>query len=905
MTVGGSRFTVLLAAVLGVLPGVAVAQTRSVIVGTVTDSSQGALPGVTITVSSPAMVGGALSTTTGSEGSYVVRDLSPGVYEVVAELSGFKTVRRQGIQLSFATTLTVDVLLEVGPMSETVTVVGDPPTVDVTTAAAATSLDGKLVENVPTARATMTALVDLLPGVTSGVAYGNSRTQNTYMYDGILGTSPDTGAVTPGMNYNWISEIQYVALGASAEYGETQGATINLILKSGSNRYAGLLDYWTTRPGWVSDNRSGLTPAQQQRFRPQEILSWWDTSAQIGGPVLRDRLFFFAGYQYYRDDRLPSGSLGGSTDTRIARYRGKIDWSVVAPLRVEAEVNVTRFDFETGHGPTTLVEALGLASDPIIPWGVRTTWTANSSTFFEFRLGGFESDSTRLPLQGALDGPAPRRDLVTGIRSENYPSFNRLERPRRNVGGYVTRHVEGLWGRSHTLKGGLEFERTRTRREDGYPGKQSFQDQLGQPFLVELWEGSTVEGVAKRFTAFVQDVWTIREGITIEPGVRFSTYRGSTADRGTVFSTQALSPRIGLAWELGRDHKTVLRAHYGHYHDGIYVQSFSFLNTAGLNPIITARVDGPNRFTEINRSTLPSNFAIDDDLVHPYTEQFLVGVERELFPQFSLQAQFIRRNFENNLGFIDTGSIYDPVQRQDPGPDGRLNTGDDGTMLTVYNLRNPGRAFSVLTNPDGAYRRYTALQFIGRKRYADNWQVVASYTWSRSEGTVDNQFGGHIASGASDTGTRGAFANPNQAINNEGRSTFDYPHQVKIEGSYLLPLLGGFHTGVVYRYFTGEAWGRRAIITGLSQGTETIRIETRGTRRMPDTSTIDLHVEKLIPLRGVNRAVGVYLDIFNVTNDGAPVGLRGLYTDVSGSSFGVPNSWSDPRLLRAGLRLEF
>ena len=129
--------------------------------------------------------------------------------------------------------------------------------------------------------------------------------------------------------------------------------------------------------------------------------------------------------------------------------------------------------------------------------------------------------------------------------------------------------------------------------------------------------------------------------------------------------------------------------------------------------------------------TSSTSFGIDKDLKQNYVDQFTAGMERELFADFAVQAQYIRRNFRGFMAFSDTASIYQAVQRQDPGQDNVLGTADDGTFLTVYNLTNPGRAFLLLTNPSGAYRNYNGFQIVVRKRESRGWARSRPHTRTR------------------------------------------------------------------------------------------------------------------------------------------------------------------------------
>ena len=140
----------------------------------------------------------------------------------------------------------------------------------------------------------------------------------------------------------------------------------------------------------------------------------------------------------------------------------------------------------------------------------------------------------------------------------------------------------------------------------------------------------------------------------------------------------------------------------------------------------------------------------------------------------------------------------------------------------------------------------------------------------------------------------------------QGDAVFDYTNQVKLDGTYRVPAFGGFNVSAVYRYTTGLAWGRVATIRGLAQGNETVRIEPKGTRRTDPINNLDLRVEKTFPLGASARQAGVYLDIFNVNNQGViDNGVRTGVIDSSGSTFGNPNNWISARIARLGFRVTF
>jgi hypothetical protein len=291
-------------------------------------------------------------------------------------MQGFQTLERTGIEMPFGITLTIDLNLDVAALRQTVVVNSAAPVLDVKSAAAPTRLGGELLNELPTNRTASTFLYNLTPGVVGDVSFGSTQGTTGFMLDGVPSTGAKFGnSVMSRVSVSWLEEIQVVSLGAPAEYGGFTGGAANMALRSGGNAVHRMVDFGATRNEWLADNRGSLSPALQTQFKPLKIVSLWDTRAQIGGPIVKDRLFYFAGFEYIKDNEQPAGALNNaSNDQRHPKYAGKVSWSASPTLRFERNIsydNLKRTGSEAG--PTRPPETLTDRVAPDYHWGVRLT----------------------------------------------------------------------------------------------------------------------------------------------------------------------------------------------------------------------------------------------------------------------------------------------------------------------------------------------------------------------------------------------------------------------------------------------------------------------------------------------------------------------------------------------------
>ena len=876
---------------------------RSAIVGRVTDPSGSDVRDAAVSVTSPSLIGGPRQVVTNDAGQYRIADLAPGTYRIEVVVPGFKAVVRDQVLLAVDATIVVDIDLEIASLAESVRVVAGAPSVDVMSAASPSRLTTELLSNLPTNRV-LSDVMNLTPGVNVGIGLGGVQNANPLYVDGV--NVADTAQLTPwaSFNYNWVEDVQIVGVGAGAEYGEFSGVIQKSRLKSGANQFSGLGEFRITRPRWVNANTSALSQSLQSSFAAQRILEWRDVNAQVGGPLRHDRLWFFAGVQNFSSDVRPALYSGAdSIGTTNRRVLSKIDSAVTRSLRASGF-----YEFDKGRvagdglGPFVPLEATTTDVQPDHNWNAHASWILGGRTTLELeQTGSIGTLSYGPTAPGTRSGPYPHVDLLTQVWSGNASDVFDLSSARRGFGATMTHEFSGGVGRRHGIHLGIQGEWNRFEYVHEYPGGRLYQDLAGIPYRVTLWAGDHQSATARRTTVYAQDEWAITDRVTLHPGLRATLNRGKVS-QGVVLRTHPLSPRLGVAWDVARGHKTVVRGHYGRYHDATLTSQFNLADETPTAPVVTAQVVGPETFVELDRSS-ELRVTLDPHIAPAYFDQWVAGLERELWRSSSLTVQYIRRHYANPVGFVDGGSIYEAVAQQDPGVDNRLGTADDGGIITLFRKTNPGSERYILTNPEGIYRRYTAFQVVGQKQHGGLWQLQGSYTWSSMRGTAVNGAGSN--SGGPDLGYNGVSADPNRAINADGPMPFDFTHELKALGTWRLPAWGGLNISGVFQYHTGSAWGRVVRFTNIQPVTFGVRIEPRGTRRTAALRTLDLRLEKTISIAHARR-VGLFADVFNATNQGIPdPSMRRPVIEFSGPTFGQPQFWLAPRTLRVAVRLSF
>ena len=685
--------------------------------------------------------------------------------------------------------------------------------------------------------------------------------------------------------------------------GQFTGALVNGVLRSGSNRFTGLGEYVSAVPDWTGNNTKELSEARQTSFAPRDLITSWDASVQVGGPVREDQLWFFGGLHRISERVRPFG-FDGPESTSGVEPGGvlKLDAAPRPEFRLQGfyQRDVADWTGVNLSPATPTLETTGTIRRRNHVWNARATWTISSTTLAELRTGGYTGFTRRDPIAPATAaGPPVRQDEVTGVFSGNVLNISEDDREAITSTFRLVHNRQLLGGHEFTL--GLEHESTRADSFVGFGGGRVERQANGTIDTVTVWGGNQTRTANRRATFYVQDRWRPFNRVTVEPGMRIEAYRGRIVGQEPVFQTNPVAYRVGVAWDLFDSHRTVARVHTGRYHDPAFSYIYSWHDTDGFTPRITLNQVSPGEFVEVDRfvDAIPAA-PIDGNLKQSHVDQWTAGVEHQLYRDVAIEGRYIHRRFGNFIGYVDRRlDEWTPFNAIDPGPDGVAGNADDGGVLTGY-VPYAGDRDLVIANPAGAFRNYDAIQMIARAQRARAWDAQASYTWSRTAGTISGlQSSNATYWGLSPLGFGGAPGG-STSLRDAGkvRSQFDYS-ELKLLGSYHTDWLRGVNTGAVYRWHTGTRWHRLTLITVPAFAF--LPAETPNSRQTPSIGTLDLRAEKTVTLQSPARTLGVYVEALNASNVGRALG----YFRASGPQFGQPATWTDPRTMRIGLRFTY
>jgi hypothetical protein len=904
---------VVAALLLSPLPVLAQIGQTATLTGTVTDTTGAVLPGATVTVASDSLIGGARTAVSDANGGYRFPALPPGRYTVTIEMPSFGKWEQTDVRLELGQTIALDAKLSVAGVTDTITVSGEAPQVDVRSSASQKNLTTDVMENIPfTSRFGPGAML-LSPGVNPNnySSYGSGgSSSNSYMIDGVDVSDPEGGTIWVFANHNWIQEVQVIGLGANAEYGGFTGVASNSLFRSGSNMFKGLFETLYENDALTDENVTPEILEQNEDLTPGKTDYVTDTTFQIGGPIKRDKAWFFTSFQYYRPKTAPAGypptpppgyaTTGIGPDARLEHsprflFKPTIKLGTSDQLTGFFETDMYRVDGRAISARVATEAGLHQES-PEVTWNGNYTKVINSSSVFDVKYSGFWGYYYLSPYNG--DDTPGWYDVDEDFYAVNSYYFYNADRLRHQANASLTKFASGFAG-EHNLKFGAEFERSYIKSELGYPGGMYVLASFGEPYYAFLWDGYLKDSINTRLSAFAQDSWALGSRFTLNPGLRFDRNMGYSKGVGDqVFTTNSISPRIGFAWDVSGDSRTVVRGHYGWYFDGAKSSYYDLLDPNNA-PFYGAYIDSNLNLISDAYLLTPggTSHQMDEDIKHPRMKQAILGFERDLGKGISVGVTGIWRENDRFIDDVIQTSLsdYDTFTLPDPGPDGIDGTGDEtGNSVTVYDqLTDPGDNTFLITNPDSAFRKYRGVELSLNKRMSNRWQMQASWVISKITGNYNN-----TSSVGNSTEYDSPNTNPELQPYREGRLTNDNTHIAKLLGSYRAPwdvLVSG-----AFFYTTGQAYARTVRTPGLTQGRLDMFIEPRGSLRFDDQPRFDIKVEKQFRMMG-DRRLGLTFEGFNLFNNSAITNR----TVRSGSSYDTPLALVQARRLRVGAVYRF
>jgi outer membrane receptor protein involved in Fe transport len=873
------------------------AQTRTgSLKGTVTDEEGAGLPGARIELSGERLMGGLSSLITNEEGKFRFPNLMPGIYELTVSLEGFQETKRQELKVQLGGTITVDVVLKLARLAQEVTVLAKAPMVDVSESVISTNITSEVMDVLPMRRFTFFDFVGTTPGVTNSgsdlsanwqSSMGSGTGSNSYYWEGVETTSPENAGSWLWANPDQIEEIEVIISGAPAEYGNFQGMVVNLVSKSGSNKLAGSVNLYYRRD-WLTGNN---TPDEEFPFYYDK---YNELTGTIGGPILKDNLWFFWAGQLMTDQSVGVGAdpAFGSGLYYYNSTFGRVDWQINKKNKFTISTDLAFYRWEATPDAYTPYETV--TSEQYDPFNttISAYWTTilSQNTFAEFKYSGWWVSQRTESATGDVVTPA-RYDGYTGMLSDNSYYQGDWPQDQHSVQATVSHFADDFLQGDHEFKLGVVYNRGSAEWNWGFHSGKYYYDWDGEPYSVYLMNPEVYGGNTRRISAFLDDSWAILDRLTLNLGIRYDHTRGGYPEFDRMDENgnptgekvpgdmdlirwDTWSPRLGIVYQLTGDSKTILKASYGRYYGHMLTQVMY-----GSAPSKSDRYwYGYNWDTGEYDNLLEyidpiANRGFDRNLKNPYSDQFSVGVERQIFTDFSLSLTGIYKESKDSYVNNNIGAEYELVDLYD-------EYGDQ--TIQVYNQTNPGESYYLTTNP-GDRTTYKALFFTFNKRLSNKWQLSGSLALSQSRQYPVG------------------YRDKNDLINMYGvPGNYDRGYQFKISGTYALPY--GLMLSAYFAHEQGTPFNRTIPLWLPGQGNVTIAAEERGSQRFPNQTYLDLRVEKEIGLWGSSR-LKFLIDMWNVFNTDYHTSVAS--TNAESTVYLAPRNYILPRRAQLGIRFVF
>ena len=846
---------------LGAASAFAQGQQYGSVGGRVSSADGLSLPGVAVTVSSDALQG-TRAAVTDVNGIYSLPGLAPGHYVVRFELGGMTTIERRAA-VSLGALAVVDQQLALAPVNESVDVRGTTPST--VTSHGAANLQLSEIVRLPVGR-TPFLMAELTPGLTDNTPSASQITMSgSFAYDNLfLMNGVDINDNVLGTPNNLfiedaIQEVQVLTSGISPEYGRFSGGIVNVITRSGGNVMSGAFRTNISNPAWSVESpfEKSAGSSRASKYSPT-------FEATAGGPVRRDRVWFFGGARVERtttqsafaQTRIPFTSTNENT-----RYEAKLTGAVATGHTLQG----TMIDNRTNLRQPSLGASIDPATftTPSTPNRIfAASWRGvlGPKTFAEAQ---FSRKSWQLKNAGGtsaaiVDSPFLTRG-VSGIPASlqyNGPYFDSTDpesRDNRQLTASVSHLLSSRGAGTHEIKGGFEyFTSTRVGGNSQSLSGYVFQSDYklgadGRPQLdatgrlvprfvpgtsrLQTWtplRGSSID--VNTSSAYVTDHWTAGARFTFDLGARYERVRSNATGDITGADGQTIVPRLAAAYDVTADGRTVAQATYGHYAGRYNDVQFARNSNVGNADRITGTYIGPAGegrdfaagFDPANYQTFTGTFPtanvfFAEGLESPLTREFTVALGREIGHAGWARATYVKRHATNFVEDFITLA------------DGRTTISRNGLNLGAFDN-------AVYRNTNLPRRDYQALQFESAYRPSSTLSVSGHWTVQLEN---DGTFEGESASGPAQPSLIGDY--PEIYVANrsfpDGRLDDFQRHKVRVWANYNLEFgrFGALDVAPLYRFNSGRTYS--LVASGVALSAQQVA-RNPGYARLPTSQSI-------------------------------------------------------------------
>jgi hypothetical protein len=971
-------FRILLAVALLCTTGMSTAFAQSQaangsIEGTVVDESGGVLPGVTVTVTNTET--GAVRTVVTNESGLFRAPLLPlGTYTVRAELEGFKTFEQVGISLAAGQTVTVNVSLSVGTVNETVTVsAADRPVLDLAKIDAGRNLTETEVKNLPLVARNPYNFALAQPGVTGfenpefGVprlSANGTLMRINYQIDGNTNTEKDrAGLRLLPMSEVMIREVKVVTSGYAPEFGQTMGMVYNAITPSGTNQIHGDASYLFRRrdfsayPFFFNQPRTGDN-------KPDTKVDTF--TGTVGGPAIKDKLFYYAGYERTRRD-LSSQSVITIVPANAAAlglapqpgvpprvqtvpfFIGKADYQLNGANRLTARHILFRNEspYNNGVGQLGSMERAADFLDAMDSTAAQLVSTIGANVLNELRVQYAYRHQQSTANEDS--GPGPHVE-IPGVAQFGGP----FQTTGQGGAGFdfkqnITQIINNttLLRGTHSYKAGFDVQLVHDERTAAplqsytfpsiaaYLAARSGANPLGYTTFSQAFGDLSFDMDTRIYGAFVQDDWQVTPDVKVLYGVRYDLYQSPDGLENAPFEQNRsfnidknnFGPRAGVAWTV--DPRTVFRASTGIMYDQpILVPYENALQFSGSPRTFTVSV-GPNSAGApafpSNLSNTPPGFAlplqsiatIDPEFQIARTWQTNLQVERAIGNDYSLTVGYVHSRIDD-LPVVTDINVINPVSTL---PDGRPVY---GTAVNADTRRDPrfNHIYALQSIGEGTYN---ALSVALARRLARGTTFNLSYTLAKGEDNapLSQHFPGTAALGVEQDQFR---TDPTNLDRDKGPNLMDMRHN--FNGTIVFnptmntanPVLNAFlnnnQLGILMQFNSGRPFNitSNRDLNNDGFGSDRPLNIGRNSMYLPARWNVDMRYSRFIPIRGSVRGeiIGEFKNVFNTVQTSSVTSaiqvdtfgtpLTTIPTDADGFR---PSAGFEQRQFQLGFRVRF